>query len=256
MLAKNDRNNLDLLGQPANSFRAATAAVTSVDKGTGEIQIAGGRAMNLYPGCELKRIVPEIPAVGIKVVQVTGLSSSTAAIIENGPGAAVKVGDLFQLDRWVVPAGESLRIYMGTPVPMDPGTHRLHGQAQGFIDRDQVFTAAERSVQRIELTLLPGGNTAPPPPPPPPPSKLPPALLLASGGVALVAGVTMLAMSFVKDGQVNTLCGGSARKGCPEADAPEITSCRSGSTARPKLANAWLFISSAKRSQNDNGFST
>jgi hypothetical protein len=119
MLAKNGHNELGLFGQPADSFRAATAAVTSVDKTTGEIQIAGGRAMNLYPGCELKRIVPVSPAIEIKVSQVTGLSSSTAAVSQKGAGDTVKAGDLFQLDKWVVPDSESLRVYMGPAVSMD-----------------------------------------------------------------------------------------------------------------------------------------
>jgi hypothetical protein len=112
----------------------------------------------------------------------------------------------------------------GTPVPVDPGTHRLHGQAQGFLPRDQAFTIAERGAQRIELTLLPSGDTAPPPPPPPPPSKAPGAALVAAGGAAVVAGAAMLAVSFVKDGTVNAQCGGAARMGCQASMMSEITS--------------------------------
>jgi hypothetical protein len=113
----------------------------------------------------------------------------------------------------------------GTPVPVDPGTHRLHGQAPGYLTRDQAFTIAERSTQRIELTFQPSGDTAAPPPPPPaPPSKVPPALLIGGGGAAVVAFAAMLATSFVKDGTVNTQCGGSARKACPASLAPTIES--------------------------------
>jgi hypothetical protein len=113
----------------------------------------------------------------------------------------------------------------GTPVPVDPGTHRLHGLAPGYLPRDQAFTVAERGKERIVLTFQPSGDTAPPPPPPPPPpSKVPPALLIGGGGAALVAFAAMLATSFAKDGTVNSQCGGSARKACPASLQPTIES--------------------------------
>ena len=114
----------------------------------------------------------------------------------------------------------------GTPVPVDPGTHRLHAQAPKFIDRDQTFTAAERSSPRIELSLLPGGDTTATPAPPADsgPSKVPGAILVGVGGAALVAGIGMLAASYVKDGTVNSQCGGSARMGCPLGMQSQIDS--------------------------------
>jgi hypothetical protein len=113
----------------------------------------------------------------------------------------------------------------GTPVPIDPGTHRLHAQAPGFLARDQTFTAAERSAPRIELSLLPGGDRpASTAARDAAPSRLPGALLAAGGGAVLVAGAAMLGASYAKDGTVNSQCGGSARTGCPASLKPEITS--------------------------------
>ncbi len=108
----------------------------------------------------------------------------------------------------------------GTPVPIDPGPHRLHGQAPGFSPRDQAFTVAERGSERIELSLVPGPDRGPVRAPTPVPvadagpSRWPGAVLVAGGGAALVAGVAMLVTSYLKDGTVNTQCGGSARTGC------------------------------------------
>ena len=119
---------------------------------------------------------------------------------------------------------------VGSPVPVDPGTHRIHAQAPGFLPRDQSFTIAERGRPRVVLDLLPGTGINDGLHPPPAadadagPSRLPGALVTAAGGVALVAGVSLLAASYVKDGTINGLCGGSARLTCPISMKTEIQS--------------------------------
>jgi hypothetical protein len=56
--------------------------------------------------------------VRVAITQVTGLGSSMARIVSGNAGS-VREGDLFQLDRWVLPDSEVLRVYVPrTPPPL------------------------------------------------------------------------------------------------------------------------------------------
>ncbi|HEY1338115.1 MAG TPA: caspase family protein, partial [Bryobacteraceae bacterium] len=113
MLATPERARLGLFGQPAAAFLPSTAAAASVDKVKGTIAINAGRAMNLYPGSEMKRVRPAGgPPVTIRIASIEGLASSTA-VVKDGSADAVHPGDLFQLDRWVAPDRDTLRVYVG-----------------------------------------------------------------------------------------------------------------------------------------------
>ncbi len=113
---------------------------------------------------------------------------------------------------------------IGTEVPVDPGAHRLHAQAPGWLPRDQAFDAAERGRSRVNVELLPSGDGKPPPPPPPPPSRVPAALLTGGGVAFFVAGVALLADSFVKDAAITAMCLGPGRTNCPVGEKSEILS--------------------------------
>lgn len=112
---------------------------------------------------------------------------------------------------------------LGAELPVDPGVHRVHAQAPGFLSRDQAFTAAERGRTKLVLELLPSSPAAPPPPPPPP-SKLPGILVTAGGAAFVVGGVALLAASYAKDSAIDAQCHGSARDKCPLSQQGQITS--------------------------------
>jgi hypothetical protein len=115
---------------------------------------------------------------------------------------------------------------LGTEFPIDPGTHRLHAQAPGWLPRDQAFDAPERSHPRLKLDLLPSGDPKPPPPPlaPPPPSRVPGGLLVGGGAAVLVAGAVLFADSFVLDATINGECKGPGRTLCPVSMETTINS--------------------------------
>ncbi len=129
MLGTGERLHSGLFGQPAKAFRAATAAVRKMDKATGAITLNAGQAMSLYPGTELKRILPEgAPPVEIRIKSVEGLAASTAVVTEGGSGSTINPGDLFQLDRWVAPPHDVLRVSVGPTLP----AARVAAAAQAF----------------------------------------------------------------------------------------------------------------------------
>ncbi len=65
--------------------------------------------MNLAEGTELKKAGG---TVRIKITKLTGFNSSQAIVIE-GDSASVAKGDLFLVDRWVVPESAVLRVFVG-----------------------------------------------------------------------------------------------------------------------------------------------
>jgi hypothetical protein len=120
LLGTSQRIGQGLFGPPAeDSFKAAGVAVSKIDPKTGAIELNAGRAMNLYKDCELKRVAPSggLP-VEIRISEVTGLSLSSAVVLEGAKASDVHIGDLFQLDRWVVPDKDMLRVYIGGTLPL------------------------------------------------------------------------------------------------------------------------------------------
>jgi hypothetical protein len=116
---------------------------------------------------------------------------------------------------------------LGGELRVDPGTHRVHAQAPGWLPRDQTFSAVERGRARVELGMMqvdPAQGRAAEAPPPDAPSRAPGGVLVGVGGAVLVVGAALLADSFVKDSAIDKLCGSSARTMCPAADQSSILS--------------------------------
>ena len=107
---------------------------------------------------------------------------------------------------------------LGSALPLDPGQHRVHAVASGRVPLDQIVTLVERDRHFVEIALVPDAVYVPPPPP----SKLPGALVVTGGGALVVTGAAIFALSYVKDGQINALCGGAARPTCPESQMSSI----------------------------------
>jgi hypothetical protein len=111
------RNALPLFGKDADPFGAASAAVGFVQPEQGRLELNSGVTMGLAPGSELKRISPRDPPVRIRITEVNGPSSANAAPIAPAQISAIAAGDLFQLDKLVVPDKEFLKVYAGDAVP-------------------------------------------------------------------------------------------------------------------------------------------
>jgi len=111
------RNERGLFGQAADPFGAATAAVGFIQPGHAMLELNSGVAMGLAPGSELKRISPGNPPVRIRITEVNGPGSANAVPIEPSQITVVAPGNLFQLDKLVVPDKAFLRVYVGDAVP-------------------------------------------------------------------------------------------------------------------------------------------
>ncbi len=112
------RNQRGLVGQEANPFGAATAAVGLVQPETGMLELNSGLTMGLAPGAELKRTAPADPPVRIRITEVNGPSSANAVPVDASQMALIAPGNLFQLDKFAVADKEFLRVYVGDPVPL------------------------------------------------------------------------------------------------------------------------------------------
>ena len=115
VMAGKGRESRGLLGQPASSLRSRLVPVARYKDGV--VTLGGGFAMGLRDGTELKRYASKDAPVEIKITKVTGINSAEAKIAESAPGAKVAAGDMFQLDRWVVPDDDTLRVFFPRPAP-------------------------------------------------------------------------------------------------------------------------------------------
>jgi len=77
-----------------------------------DIHLRGGTAIGLFPKCRLKTVSQ--PGVAIEIVSSEGPSGSMARVV--GPGI-VQPGDMFTVDRWVVPAKAGLRVSIPKAAP-------------------------------------------------------------------------------------------------------------------------------------------
>ncbi|HME05628.1 MAG TPA: caspase family protein [Bryobacteraceae bacterium] len=138
MLQSRGRNERGIFGQPADAFGAATAAVGLVEPSKGMLELNSGITMGLASGSELKRIVPASPAVRIRITEVNGPSSANAAPVDAPQINAITAGDLFQLDKLVVPDREFLKVYVGGAIPFSqlaPVRHLVAGlRALGSVE--------------------------------------------------------------------------------------------------------------------------
>ncbi len=117
LLDSGGRNERGIFGQPADAFGAATAAVGLVEPQKDMLELNSGITMGLSPGSELKRIVPAPPSLRIRITEVNGPSSANAAPVDPAQIAAISAGDLFQLDKLVMPDKEFLKVYVGAAIP-------------------------------------------------------------------------------------------------------------------------------------------
>jgi hypothetical protein len=124
LAANTQRRGAPLLGGQAVHRRdgGLRVAVQTVEP-VGHVQLQGGRAVGLNPGAELTRVVPpnQQPDVRLRVVETMGLVQARACVIA-GSLASVSVGDLFEMDKWGVPEGDGLRLWLppATPASTDP----------------------------------------------------------------------------------------------------------------------------------------
>jgi hypothetical protein len=116
-LESGGRNARALFGNDADPFGAASAAVGFVQPEHGMLELNSGVKMGLAPGSELKRISPRDPPVRIRITEVNGPSSANAKPIAPTQISAIAAGDLFQLDKLVVPDKEFLKVYASDAVP-------------------------------------------------------------------------------------------------------------------------------------------
>jgi hypothetical protein len=161
LFAKGGLNSRGLLEQKAGSGQRVTVAAGRVNGS--QVKLNGGLAMNLHEDCELKRVTPADPPVRIRVTKVNGLSSSDAMVVE---GTNVKPGDLFELDKWVVPDREMLRVLrrrsMLTEDPTEhPPTHVVQWEKSQWTLRENIPGAipgvlGEMSADQI-LRVAPAG---------------------------------------------------------------------------------------------------
>lgn len=117
VLLGSGRGERGMFGQAADPFGAATAAVGYVEPKSGVLELNSGIAMGLAPGTKLKRIRPVSVPARIRISEVNGPSSSNAVPVAPTALAAIHAGDLFQVDKLVVPDKEFLKVYLGEPAP-------------------------------------------------------------------------------------------------------------------------------------------
>jgi hypothetical protein len=99
-----------VFGQPPSAGGGLTVVVDSV-KGA-DIHLRGGTALGLFPKCRLKTVSQ--PTVTVEIASSEGLAGSIAHVVGQG---SVNPGDVFTLDRWVVPAKAGLRVSIPKPAP-------------------------------------------------------------------------------------------------------------------------------------------
>lgn len=142
-LQGNNRAAIDIFGEPAQGGAVQRAIVQKVMDG-GVLRLSGGRAVGIYEGTELKGATRALADVEIRVTAEDGLAFSLARFI--GQPGAVKTGDVFEVDKWVVPAGAMLKLYLPPSAPAgairqaaaefgklksDPGIEWLEDETQG-----------------------------------------------------------------------------------------------------------------------------
>lgn len=112
-----NRSGINLFGEPADGAATQRATVESVSE-SGELRLRGGSAVGIYEGTELKRVSKGATNIEIRVTKEDGLAFSLAKVTEHGAGPAlVRKGDLFEVDKWVVPSGSMLDLYIPPAMP-------------------------------------------------------------------------------------------------------------------------------------------
>ena len=116
-LKGNDLHSISLFGLPASNISSTTAVVESVDSEGKVITVRGGRAIGIYEGSELKRILNSDGPVEIRVTASLDLARSEAQRIDGG--ATISKNDVFEVDKWVIPDDPMLSVYLPPTAPSD-----------------------------------------------------------------------------------------------------------------------------------------
>ena len=153
VLLGSGRQQRGLFGQAADPFGAGTTAAGYVDAAKGMLELNSGVTMGLAPGTELKRIRPASPAARIRITEVNGPSSSNAAPIAPTAIASLHAGDLFQVDKLVVPDKDFLKVYPGEPAPATRVNEaaRMVGELRGNSRIELIEDPTEKTPTHVML---------------------------------------------------------------------------------------------------------
>jgi hypothetical protein len=139
------RMQVGLLGETPNSDRAAAAIVR--DKPSPElVDLTGGPATGIFPGCELVRIGKS--AVTVRVTQTLDPYGSQAEPIDGSFLGDVSINDEFKVTRWSAPPQAALRVY----VPPALSRPRLEAAVKEFSSVGRANTAWVQGKDRAGAT--------------------------------------------------------------------------------------------------------
>ncbi len=105
--AGKDRKQRGLLGQDAGSGGTTTVTIRKV-KEDGSVEVQGGSALGLSPGCTLSRSGGAPARIELIRVDLASAEGKLAGAAET----AVQPGDVFKLDGWVAPPSGGLKVYV------------------------------------------------------------------------------------------------------------------------------------------------
>jgi broad specificity phosphatase PhoE len=110
-----DRSARGLFGEISGSSGPPKVFVQEI-RPDGKIVIDGGYSIGLERNAELKHASK---AIRLRVVEVTGLSSSVAELIDKtANSASIQKGDAFEIDRWAFPGGATLAVWLPAAMPL------------------------------------------------------------------------------------------------------------------------------------------
>ncbi len=113
-----DVHNTTMFGLKPSAVASTTALVQSAEASGGKIVIRGGKAIGIYEGTELKRILKAGGPVEIRVTRSLDLVRSEATVLEKGESAApIQENDVFEVEKWVVPDEPMLKVYVPPAAP-------------------------------------------------------------------------------------------------------------------------------------------
>ncbi|MCP4152395.1 MAG: caspase family protein, partial [bacterium] len=103
--------NKPLFGEKLGKGYGIVAAVSGVDGNNVDLQ--GGYAAGIRKNCELKIIAgnKDEPEIRVRVTRVSGLNRCRAKVIA-GEAVKIKVGDLFEIHKWVAAREARMRVWI------------------------------------------------------------------------------------------------------------------------------------------------
>jgi hypothetical protein len=149
VMAGRGRGEKTLLGESSGVHSSITAAVESMDEGG--IKLQGGSATGLREHCVLKsvRTKADVPKTRLEIVQVLSPGSSIARVA-GGSADDVHPGDLFELEKWVVPQTERLRVYVPPTPPSLPAVKAAVAEAEKLTEVDWID---DPTVRRPDVSI-------------------------------------------------------------------------------------------------------